>query len=285
MPTSERNTDMNYFRKKTEAYWQESAGQREAMAQSALHFYEKRINLKSARVLEIGCGTGDFSMMLARAGASVVALEISQQRIDALRKRSEGKGLTLDFVKGDAQSTTFGDETFDFILCRNVIEHVSNPSKLISEMARILKPGCAIQITAPNRYSLSQLFRDEHFRLPLVVVLPRRVAAFIVCGLFNLEDDYSVSFIPSYRMLRRWITASGLTAKMDLPDRELIQGKWTQPEKVNNRFIRFVVRFLKLMGMNRMIADIASSERFLGFFSPRWSLWVSKPEAQELPES
>lgn len=274
---------MNYFKGKIEAYWQESAVQRESMARDAMHLYEKRIDLRSAKVLEIGCGTGDFSLELSKAGASVVALDLSHERIAAIKKRADAQGLEMDVLVGDAQRTSFDDETFDLILCRNVIEHVSDPRKLVEEMARILKPGGAIQLTAPNRLSFMQIFRDEHYRLPLVVILPRKVAAFIVCRIFDLEDEYSVSIIPSYALLKGSIKSNGLISKMDLPDGELIRGKWTDPGKVNNRLIKFVVRAAKALRLNRIIANIACSEHFLGLFPPRWSLWITKPAGNVLP--
>ena len=272
---------MNYFRGKIEAYWQDSAVQREAMARDALYLYKKRIDLTSAKVLEIGCGTGDFSLELAKAGASVVALDMSQQRIDALRKRTVEIRLKLDLVVGDAQKTSFENETFDLILCRNVIEHVCNPPRLVEEMGRILKPGGAIQLTAPNRYSISQLFRDEHYRLPLVAILPRKLAGFVVCRIFNLEDEYSVSVIPSYDLLKTWIKIYGLISKMDLPNPELIARKWTFPEEINNRFVRRIVKTALLLHANHIISRIAASEEFLGWFAPRWSLWLTKPDAQK----
>jgi len=266
----------NSFREKVKTFWQASALARESMAVKALSLYKTRVNISTARVLEIGCGTGDFSIELAKAGASVIALDLSMERIEVVRKKALEKGINLDLYLGDAEETTFPDETFDLILCRSVIEHVNNPKQLIKEMARILKPNGAIQLTAPNRYSISQILRDEHYRLPLVVILPRKVAAFIVCKVFSLEDKYSVSVIPSFKLLKKWTKANNLAIQMDMPDKQLIKEKWCNYEKVNNKLIKVIIRAVTLLGINKMIANIASSERFLGYFACDWSLWITK---------
>jgi hypothetical protein len=102
------------------------------------------------------------------------------------------------------------------------------------------------------------------------------MAGFIVCKLLKLEDQYSVSTIPSFKLLRQWMKKSGLIFGMDLPDAEMIREKWMHPEKVNNQFIRLLVTAVKLLGISRIVSDVASSEGFLGAFAARWSLWIMK---------
>lgn len=268
---------MGYFRRKIEFYWAQSCLQRPDMARHALELYQSRVKLKAAKVLEVGCGSGFFSIELAKAGAWVVALDIDPDRIEGARKRAVERDACLSLVTGDAQRSGFKDETFDLILCRNVIEHVDYPRRMFEEVARILKPGGAIQLTAPNRYSLSQLISDEHYRLPLVVILPRKLASFIVCKIFSLEDNYSVGVIPSYRMLMSLIRAQGFTTRMDLPDRNLIKEKLICPERINNGLVRRIVKASQLVGLNGLFARIASAEGFLGLFAAGWSLWITTP--------
>jgi len=267
---------IDYFRNKIRAYWKKSGDYKKESAVSALPLYQSRLALNQTSVLDIGCGNGDYSIELAKASASVIALELSRERVETVKKKSAEQLAQVKLVLADAQKTPFKDSVFDLILCRNVIEHVHNPEKLTMEMARILKPGGAIQLTAPNRYSISQLVRDEHYRLPLVAILPQRMAGFIVCKLLKLEDQYSVSTIPSFKLLKQWMKKSGLIFRMDLPDAEMIREKWMLPEKVNNQFIRPLVTAVKLLGISRIVSDIASSEGFLGAFAARWSLWIMK---------
>jgi ubiquinone/menaquinone biosynthesis C-methylase UbiE len=267
---------MDYIRNKIRAYWKEGGDQKKESAVSALPLYQSRLNLNQTNVLDIGCGNGDYGIELAKAGASVIALDLSRERMDIVKKKAAEQPIQLELVLADAQKAPFKNSAFDLILCRNVIEHVNSPEKLTAEMARILKPGGAIQLTAPNRFSISQLVRDEHYRLPLVIILPQRMAKLIVCKLFNLEDQYSVSSIPSFKLLKQWIKNNGLIFKMDLPNPEMIRDKWMFPEKVNNQFIRLMVTAVKLLGITRVVAEVVSSERFLGAFAARWSLWVMK---------
>jgi len=267
---------MNIFRMKINSYWEKSERQRQEQAVKSISFYQRRIDLKNAKILEIGCGNGDYSIELARTGAFVVSIDIDPGRTQLVRMRAKEEGVNLNVFVGDAQETPFKAESYDLILCRHVIEHVSNPELLIEEMSRILKQGGAIQLTAPNRYSISQIFRDEHYRLPLVIILPRKLASFLVCKIFKLEDEYSVSIIPSYRLLKKWTKTRGLMMQMDLPNREWIKEKLIHPERINNRIYRLILKTASLLFFNRVIAKLVCTERITGFFATGWSLWITK---------
>src|SRR5829696_7119178 len=69
-----------------------------------------------ARVLDVACGTGDLSFVLADAGAGrVVGLDFCRPMLEVARRKAAGDSREVPFVEGDALSLPFADETFDAV--------------------------------------------------------------------------------------------------------------------------------------------------------------------------
>jgi SAM-dependent methyltransferase len=88
------------------------------------------------RVVDVGCGTGDFSDRLQRElGIELVALDLSPRMVELAR------GLGLDAMEGDIEALPFDDHQFDCVLANRVLYHVPNLDRGLSEIARVLRPG------------------------------------------------------------------------------------------------------------------------------------------------
>lgn len=96
-------------------------------------------------LLDIGCGSKPFEQTFEPYIEKYIGLEYSPE--------SGYRGNRAD-VCGDAAFLPFADESFDTILCTEVLEHVPNPEKAIEEFARILRPGGTIITTAPFFYPI-----------------------------------------------------------------------------------------------------------------------------------
>jgi len=105
-------------------------------------------SLKGAKVLEIGCGLGYFSERAYKLGAKVTGVDVGKNLLKISKKRVP-KGI---FILGSASQLPFSKESFDFVLCTEVIEHVENQRKAIEEMFRVIKKGGMLVITSPNRF-------------------------------------------------------------------------------------------------------------------------------------
>ncbi|WP_066172411.1 methyltransferase domain-containing protein [Bacillus marinisedimentorum] len=97
-------------------------------------------------VLDIGCNTGDAEHLLLGVYPFVdkaVGLDNSEARIIRARQNWEDKGRNarIEFVVGDAMALPFPDNSFDRVICAEVLEWVAEPEKAIEEMYRVLKPG------------------------------------------------------------------------------------------------------------------------------------------------
>jgi len=97
------------------------------------------------KVLDVGCGTGFLSLLMKNQDNDVYGIDISEV---ALRK-AELKGIKVK--RGDVENTLpFDDNTFDIVVCSEVIEHLFNPMYLLEEIWRVLKPDGYIVLSTPN---------------------------------------------------------------------------------------------------------------------------------------
>ena len=93
------------------------------------------------RVLEIACGTGRFTVMLAERGADIVGLDISGPMLQEGREKAQAAGVddTLEFMRGDAARLPFPDDHFDTVFAMRFFHLADTPAKFLSEMARVSK--------------------------------------------------------------------------------------------------------------------------------------------------
>ena len=95
-----------------------------------------------SKVLEVAPGPGYFAIELAKLGNyEITGLDISETFVQLARANAEKEGVQVDFRKGNASSMSFGDENFDFLLCRTAFKNFSEPKRALEEMHRVLRPG------------------------------------------------------------------------------------------------------------------------------------------------
>lgn len=121
------------------------------------------------KALDAGCGLGRHSGEFLRRGAHVMSMDLDMDSLQGTRKLLSGIS-NEDFCvhSGDALKMPFRDNTFDRIICSEVMEHVSDENQAGSELSRILKPGGLIAITVPTTFSevMYFLLTYEYFTSP-----------------------------------------------------------------------------------------------------------------------
>ena len=108
--------------------------------------------LKTGKVLDLGCGPGFFSIPLASADYDVVGIDYSYEMVARATENASRTGVQPVFMRMDAQSMTFADESFDLIVSRDVLWNLEYPEKAYSEILRVLKPGGKALISDGNYY-------------------------------------------------------------------------------------------------------------------------------------
>jgi SAM-dependent methyltransferase len=132
--------------------------------------------LANRRILDLGGGMGGTSVALALAGAAPLAFEYNRAYCDIIQLRAARYGLALPIVSGAGERLPFANASFDLAICWDVVEHVQDPKRLLSELARVLRPGGRALLTVINRYA----FRDPHYHMPLLNWLPRPLAEVLI---------------------------------------------------------------------------------------------------------
>lgn len=117
-------------------------------------------HVQGRRVLDIACGAGYGSAMLAQAGAAHVdAVDISDQAISHAREHYGSPAI--DFQVGDIYSFD-GATRYDLIVSFETIEHVDDYHAALRNLARLLRPGGRLIVSSPNRPLTSPHARTLH---------------------------------------------------------------------------------------------------------------------------
>jgi 2-polyprenyl-3-methyl-5-hydroxy-6-metoxy-1,4-benzoquinol methylase len=127
------------------------------------------------RVLDAGCGAGYGAELLNQAGAaSVVGVDISEAAL-SLARSTVTDGVTLEL--GDVTALSHADDSFDLVVCFEVIEHVEDPERVLDELSRVLRPDGLLLLSSPNRARYvpgDPHHRHEYIRPELQKALERR---------------------------------------------------------------------------------------------------------------
>src|SRR5215203_2355642 len=128
--------------------------------------------VEGARVLDVACGTGDLSLVLAGAGAGrVVGLDFCRPMLEVARRKAETGSRAIPFVEGDALCLPFADETFDAVTIAFGLRNLAGVADGLRELRRVLKPGgrlAVLEFSSPVVPGFRALFRFYFTR-----VLPR----------------------------------------------------------------------------------------------------------------
>ncbi len=95
------------------------------------------------RVLDMGCGPGFFSIILARAGYRVTAGDYTPAMLDEARANARNEGVedVIRFARMDAEALEAANGTFDVVVSRNLTWNLPHPERAYAEWLRVLKPG------------------------------------------------------------------------------------------------------------------------------------------------
>ncbi len=124
----------------------------------------KRPKLKTAKILDVGCGSGATLQLLKDLGWDVYGLEIDKNAVKAAKER----GLSNVRLGGYEEISNFPNNYFDSIRLYHVIEHIPDPIKCLKLIHKKLKPGGEILLGTPNNDSVvSHLFGPYWYNLDM----------------------------------------------------------------------------------------------------------------------
>lgn len=114
-------------------------------------------DLSGKNILDVGAGTGRLSLMLAKAGADVTALDISSEMLKILKNKDK----KIKTIVGDAESLPFEKNSFDVVTAAFLVVHLKDPSVFFDEAYRVLKEDGLLLVSNINQKEAPEVDTKE----------------------------------------------------------------------------------------------------------------------------
>ena len=155
-----KKNDLEYYDLKANSWWTEGE-----VLNLSHHLNKYRLNFFSnyipkwagMKVLDIGCGGGLAAETLAKQQADVTGIDLSLESIKVAQEHAKKENLNIDYYWAVAENLPFSDNQFDAVLCCDVLEHVTDWQKVISEVYRVLNKNGLFFFDTINRNLKSKL--------------------------------------------------------------------------------------------------------------------------------
>jgi len=196
------------------------------------NYFLSAVNLENKLVLDAGCGYGAFSKVLSQKECLLVSLDIIFQLVITTIDKTNLCGCVAD-----ASLLPFEDESFDFVISSEMVEHTLNPTETVLELLRVTKYNGYLIITTPNKKWQ-----------PIVRTASR----------FHLRNFSGIENFLGYKQLERLLSLSG---------GEIIE---------HRGFHLIPFQFKPLLKISRYF-DEKYCDRFLGRFMINQAIFVRKP--------
>ena len=108
---------------------------------------------RGARILDLGCGTGEATLRLAAmfpGAEAVIGVDLMPELLGVARERVQEGGGIVTFEQGDGFALRFPDEYFDLVVCRHVTQMVPQPERMLKEIHRVLRRGACAHVLSED---------------------------------------------------------------------------------------------------------------------------------------
>lgn len=115
------------------------------------------IEPKGKTALEVGSGGGILTEEICKMGFATTGIDPSDNSLKTAKNHADASGLNIKYDKGTGEQLPYPDNTFDCVFCCDVLEHVRDLPKVISEISRVLKPNGIFFYDTLNRTFISKV--------------------------------------------------------------------------------------------------------------------------------
>lgn len=124
-----------------------------------LDFIDQAATLADKKVLDVGCGGGILAESMAQRGADVTGIDMGKTPLEVARLHLLESGADVDYKRIPAEQLAAEQpETYDIVTCMEMLEHVPDPSSIITACAKLTKPGGHLFFSTLNRNPKAYLF-------------------------------------------------------------------------------------------------------------------------------
>ena len=139
----------NEFASQYDEWYKENKGKFIDKVETDLAFKMLKID-KGMKILDIGCGTGNFSIKLAKMGCQVTGIDVSEVMLEIARAKASEEVLQIEFINMDATDLRFRDSEFDIVVSMAAIEFISDVKRVVEGIFRVAKSGGQVLIGTIN---------------------------------------------------------------------------------------------------------------------------------------
>lgn len=112
-------------------------------------------------ILDIGCGTGSLSLLLAELGYQVTGADLSPKMLDIAREKTKSAGYDIAYHQMDVAYPEFDAESFDVIVCRHVLWALPEPENVLERWQKLLKPRGQLVLIEGFWHTGAGLYADD----------------------------------------------------------------------------------------------------------------------------
>jgi len=237
-------------------------------------------DVRGKRALDVGCGEGGVAVAFAQRGSHVVAIDNSE---DNVRKTAQllagfGDNTSVAALRMDAHELAFSDTSFDVVVLADLLEHVSDPQRVATEVVRLLRPGGLLYVSVPNKLSLWCLVRDQHYQLFGLTLMPHAIAGFYVTKVRKRAAVYAVESTFRFGTLRKLFDRHGIRLRRCTHLRSL--SRLEDPETLIDPVQRRVATLLVKLGLRGIVKRLMLTRFYQTWISPGVICIARKPQPE-----
>lgn len=151
-----------YWSKRSDSFQaQRRAELHSSMADRWLLEIQKYLPQRKLKILDVGCGSGFFTILLGKQGHEVLGTDLTPDMIEKSRELAKEEGVDCKFEIMDAENLDFPDETFDVVISRNLTWTLPDAGHAYEEWCRVLKKG-GILLNFDANYGSSNFADTSH---------------------------------------------------------------------------------------------------------------------------
>lgn len=143
-----------HFSAQAQDWWQKDGAMKTLhdINPARLAFVGKQVHFAGKKVLDIGCGGGLLSEVMAEMGAQVTGIDLACDLIQVAQEHAQARGITVDYqcISAEALAQTQAGQ-FDVVTCMDMLEHVPDPAEIIRSASQLLKPNGWLFVSTLNK--------------------------------------------------------------------------------------------------------------------------------------